>query len=137
MQVKVLSYFSPNLKIFNKLFGRLGEHSLSKPGFLAKIVLNLSKHFFHAYAVLWLLKPRRASSMKDVLKLFYIDFLMVDEKDVEVVKLSDNELVTRCRNPCPILKLSQRLRVDTRVSCKIVSEPVCNYVLRKLNRFPS
>ncbi|QOR94498.1 hypothetical protein IMZ38_00660 [Thermosphaera chiliense] len=100
---------------------------------LARIVLNLARNVFQAYAVLWLLKPRKASSMSDVFKLFYLDFLVLDEKHVEIVKLSDNELVTRCRNPCPILELSQRLRVDTRVSCRIVSEPVCKYVLNKLN----
>jgi len=100
---------------------------------LARIVLNLARNVFQAYAVLWLLRPRKASSMSDVLKLFYLNFLMLDEKHVEIVRLSDNELVTRCRNPCPILELSQRLRVDTRVSCRIVSEPVCKYVLKKLN----
>ncbi len=71
--------------------------------------------------------------MRDVLNLFYFGFLGLDEGDVEVVRLNDGELVTRCRNPCPILKLSHMLRVDTRVACKTVSQPVCEYVLHKLN----
>jgi hypothetical protein len=71
--------------------------------------------------------------MREVLDLFYLDFLRLKESDVEVVKLDENELITRCRNPCPILKLSLMLNVDTRVSCRIISEPVCKYVLRRLN----
>jgi hypothetical protein len=71
--------------------------------------------------------------MRDVLNLFYFDFLGLNEGDVEVVRLCDRELVTRCRNPCPILKLSLILKIDTRISCKIVSQPVCEYVLHKLN----
>jgi hypothetical protein len=101
--------------------------------FLRMTVLAFAKLLFYFYGWLWTVKPRRAGSMKDVLDLFYFDFLGLREEDVEVVKLDDFELITRCRNPCPILKLSLMLKVDTRVACKIVSEPVCKYVLNKLN----
>ncbi|MGB9806697.1 MAG: hypothetical protein ACPLRT_08085, partial [Thermoproteota archaeon] len=100
---------------------------------LKKICLNVAEAIFYFYGWLWTLRPRKAKSMKDVLDLFYLDFLRVNRKDIEVVKLDDRELITRCKNPCPILKLSILLNVDTKVACRVVSEPVCKYVLRKLN----
>jgi hypothetical protein len=97
------------------------------------VVLAVAKFLFYLYGWLWMLRPRRAESMKAVLNLFYLGFLGLDKGDVEIVKLDDVELVTRCRNPCPILKLSLLLKIDTKVACKKVSQPVCEYVLRKLN----
>jgi hypothetical protein len=98
-----------------------------------RFVLAFSEVIFYTYALIWTIKPRKANSMKEVLDLFYLDFLRLNKSDVEVVKLDENELITRCRNPCPILKLSLMLDVDTKISCRIISEPVCKYVLRKLN----
>jgi hypothetical protein len=100
---------------------------------LKRFVLAFSEAIFYIYALIWTIKPRKANSMKEVLDLFYLDFLRLNKSDVEVVKLDENELITRCRNPCPILKLSLILNVDTKISCRIVSEPVCKYVLHKLN----
>ena len=100
---------------------------------LKRFVLAFSEAIFYIYALIWTIKPRKANSMKEVLDLFYLDFLRLNKSDVEVVKIDENELITRCRNPCPILKLSLILNVDTRISCRIVSEPVCKYVLHKLN----
>ena len=40
-----------------------------------------------------MLKPKRVESMRDVLALFYLGFLGLDEGDVEVVKLDDFEVV--------------------------------------------
>ena len=71
--------------------------------------------------------------MIDILDLFYLDFLRLGKREVEVIKLDEHELVTRCRNRCPILELSLRLDVDTKLACRVISEPVCRYVLRKLN----
>jgi hypothetical protein len=100
---------------------------------LKRFVLAFSEAIFYIYALIWTIKPRKANSMKEVLDLFYLDFLRLNKSDVEVVKIDENELITRCRNPCPILKLSLILNVDTKISCRIVSEPVCKYVLHKLN----
>ena len=97
------------------------------------VVLDTAKFLFYLYGWLWMIKPRRAESMRDVLDLFYFGFLGLDKGDVEVVELDDFKLITRCRNPCPILRLSLILKIDARVACKIVPEPVCRYVLRKLN----
>lgn len=71
--------------------------------------------------------------MKDVFELFYIDFLMLKREQVEVIKLTDKELVTVSRNPCPILRLTLMLGMDTRYTCRLVSETVCRYVVRKID----
>ncbi|MFZ8783434.1 MAG: hypothetical protein ACO2OR_05570 [Desulfurococcaceae archaeon] len=42
-------------------------------------------------------------------------------------------LVAVSVNPCLILKLSLLLRVDTRYSCRLISETVCRMVLKCLN----
>ncbi|MEM3066947.1 MAG: hypothetical protein QXI81_06415, partial [Nitrososphaerota archaeon] len=91
------------------------------------------KIVFFVYGFMWTLKRRSAESMRNVYELFYLDFLRLHERDVEVVRLDDDVLVTRCKNPCPILNLSLLLNVDTKISCKMISEPVCKHVLRKLN----
>ncbi|MEM3579530.1 MAG: hypothetical protein QXL54_04850 [Candidatus Bathyarchaeia archaeon] len=39
-----------------------------------------------------------------------------------------------CRNPCPILWLALRLNLDTKKVCREVSEPVCRYVLRRMDK---
>jgi hypothetical protein len=49
------------------------------------------------------------------------------------VELTSRELVAVSVNPCPILKFSLLLRVDTRYSCRLVSETVCRRVLKCLN----
>lgn len=101
--------------------------------FIKRIILEFSKVVFYIYASLWLIKPRRVKSIEDIYRLFYIDFLKLDPKDVEIVEMNRYRLVTRCRNKCPILALAQNLGLDTRYVCRIVSEPVCRYVLRRLD----
>ena len=92
-----------------------------------------AKYLFYFYARLWCLRHRKVETTVDILNLFYLDFLRLDKRDVEVIKLDEHELVTRCRNRCPILELSLKLKVDTKLACRIISEPVCRYVLHKLN----
>ncbi|MCX8175961.1 MAG: hypothetical protein N3E48_01865 [Candidatus Bathyarchaeota archaeon] len=100
---------------------------------MKKLLLLVARAVFYVYGFLWLLKPKKVSSLEDVLKLFYINFLRVKITDVEVVKIDKNELITRCKNPCPILTLTLYLKLDTKYACKVVSEPVCRYVLKRLN----
>ncbi|MEM2200945.1 MAG: hypothetical protein QW162_03615 [Ignisphaera sp.] len=100
---------------------------------LKHIPLFLALSIFYLYGFLWTVKPRRIKDMKDLLKVFYYDFLKLDEEDVEVVKIGDAELITISRNPCPILKLTQKLNMDTKYTCKLVSETVCKYVLKRIN----
>ncbi|MEM3849293.1 MAG: hypothetical protein QXS42_05985 [Zestosphaera sp.] len=73
------------------------------------------------------------SSAEDVLELFYYGFLRLRRGDVEVVKLDKRELVTVSRNPCPVLKLTLLLGMDTRYTCRLVSETVCRYVLKRMD----
>lgn len=98
-----------------------------------KAMLLFGLFVFYVYGFLWTLKPRRVGTMGDLLNSFYYGFLRLKKEHVEVVKITNNELVTISRNPCPILKLTLFLGLDTRYTCKLVSEPVCKYVLKRMN----
>jgi len=102
-------------------------------GALSKVAIYLALAVFYAYGLLWTLRPRRVGAAGEVLEVFYYGFLRLRREDVEVVRVSDRELVTISRNPCPILKLALTLGMDTRYVCRVVSETVCRYVLRRLN----
>lgn len=111
------------------------SRSRHKPGLAALIAVLLAKTVFYAYALLWL-AARRATKVRDlgeVVSVFYLDFLRLRRAHVKVVRLSKCEAVVRCSNPCPILDLSLRLSLDTRFVCRIVSEPVCRFVLARLD----
>jgi hypothetical protein len=100
---------------------------------LKHIPLILGLLVFYLYAHVWLLRSRRVVTMRDLYEVFYIDFLALEPKDVEIVKLTDKELVTMSRNPCPILKLATMLRMDTKYVCKFISEKVCKHVLKHID----
>lgn len=112
---------------------RRAEYPSRRPGLADRLVISLAKELFFTYARLWLLKKRRAGSLERLVDVFYIEFLRLNRSHIEIVKLEKCELITRCRNPCPILSLSLKLSLDTRYVCRVVSEPVCRYVLEKLN----
>jgi hypothetical protein len=97
------------------------------------IPLTLSLFVFYLYGFLWTLKPRKIETMRDVFEPFYIDFLLLKREQVEVVKLTDTELVTVSRNPCPILRLTLMLGMVIKHTCRLVSETVCRYVLRRMD----
>lgn len=97
------------------------------------LLILVARTIFYLKGFTWLLKRKRAYSMQEVLKLFYMDFLQIDKKYIEVLKLTDDELITRCNNPCSILDLALRFKLDTKYFCKEVSEPVCKFVLNRLN----
>ncbi len=109
---------------------RIGNRLIN---WLKKILVLLSLITFYTYGLLWSIKPRKAENMEDILKLFYYGFLRLRKEDVEVVKLTDNELITISRNPCPILNLTLKLNLDTKYTCKLISETVCKYVLKQVN----
>jgi len=102
-------------------------------GALGRLAVYLALAVFYVYGLLWTLRPRRVRTAGEVLGVFYYGFLRLRREDVEVVRVSDRELVTISRNPCPILKLALTLGMDTRYVCKVISETVCRYVLRRLN----
>jgi len=107
----------------------------SKPSILVELILYIGLVLFYVYGLAWyLLRRNSVRSTEDVLKVFYYDFLRLRREHVIVEKLTSSELVTVSINPCPILKLSLLLRVDTRYSCKLISETVCRRVLKCLNQ---
>lgn len=74
---------------------------------LKHIVLFIALSIFYLYGTIWLLKRPHTNSIEEVYRVFYIDFLRLRPEHVEIVKLTDRELVTISRNPCPILNLSR------------------------------
>lgn len=99
-----------------------------------KLILYTSLAVFYVYSVFWCITRRNSvKSTRDVLRIFYYDFLRLRREHILIEKLTRRELIVISVNPCPILKLSQLLRVDTRYSCKLVSETVCKMVLKCLN----
>ncbi|MCC6012780.1 MAG: hypothetical protein LM593_00155 [Candidatus Verstraetearchaeota archaeon] len=98
-----------------------------------KIIIFLAKSIFFIYGFLWTIKPRKYNSIKDIINDFYINFLRIDKKYIHIIKINEKEAIVRCDNPCPILKLSMILNLDTKFVCKYISEPVCNYVLKRMN----
>jgi len=73
-------------------------------------------------------------TMEDIYKLFYLDFLKVPVEDFLIIEMTDERLVTRCKNRCPILDFSRMMNIDTKKSCKFVSEGPCKFFLRKLDK---
>lgn len=98
------------------------------------IIISLVKYIFYLKAIVWILtRKKKIDDMREILIYFYYDFLNIDKKDIEIKKLTNNELVTEARNPCPILSIALRLNIDTKIICKKASEPVCKFFLRQLN----
>ncbi|MEM0453429.1 MAG: hypothetical protein QXO98_02060 [Sulfolobales archaeon] len=100
---------------------------------IKKLPLLMGLLIFYIYGVLWTLKPRKIVDMNDLLSQFYYGFLRLKKEDVEIVKLTNKELITISKNPCPILKLTLLLGMDTRYTCRFISETVCRYVLKRIN----
>lgn len=103
-------------------------------GIFVKLLMLVMKTIFYLDAFIWTIPKRKISSMEDILRLFYFDFLRLRTEELEVVKLTDRELITRARNFCPILWISLKLGLDTKIVCRYVSEPVCKFALSKLNK---
>ncbi len=100
--------------------------------------LRIFEIAFYIFAFKWHLKNKRKIpnkiSSRDILQLFYFDFLKIPKKDCETIEITNNKLITRCKNKCPVLDLSLNLNIDTRKSCRQISEGPCKYFLRKLDR---
>jgi len=106
----------------------------SNPGLFKKIILYTGLAVFYTYGVFWcIVKKNSVKNTSDVLRVFYYGFLRLRREHVIVEKLTSKELVVVSVNPCPILKLSLLLGIDTRYSCKLISETVCKRVLKCFN----
>jgi hypothetical protein len=100
---------------------------------MKKIILFMARSIFYIYGFLWTIIPKRYDSIEEIINDFYINFLRIDKKYVHILKINKREAIVRCDNPCPILKLSMILKLDTKSVCKYISEPVCEYVLKRMN----
>jgi len=93
----------------------------------------MARSIFYIYGFLWTIIPKRYDSIEEIINDFYINFLRIDKKYVHILKINKREAIIRCDNPCPILKLSMILKLDTKFVCRYISEPVCEYVLKRMN----
>ena len=91
---------------------------------------------FYIAAIIWHIKnkvPKKITT-KDILVLFYYNFLNVPKEDCIIIKITDDELITRCKNNCPILNFSLNFNIDTKQSCKKISEGPCKFFLKRLDK---
>ena len=113
----------------------IGKVLNPKPSVFVKLILYIGLVVLYVYGLAWCLpRGNGVRSTEDVLRVLYYDFLRLRREHVIVEKLTSSELVTVSINPCPILRLSLLLGVDTRYSCKLISETVCRRVLKCLNQ---
>lgn len=110
----------------------------SKNKTILKILYFLKFYEFRFYLLVHRWHQRNKKPMnittKDIYELFYLDFLKVPSDDCEIIEMSEKKLITRCKNKCPILELSLYLNIDTKKSCKKISEGPCKYFLKKLDK---
>ena len=99
--------------------------------------LKFLGYLFQKHAGWWARKNKdkylNKPLMGRVLQLFYIDYLRVSKEKCEVTEISQNKLITRCTNTCPIYGLARFLRLDTKYVCKLVSEPACKAFLKNFD----
>jgi len=74
------------------------------------------------------LKIIKGSDVEKAYKLFYLEYLNVKEKEIEIVEKSEKRIVLRSYNFCPVLEACKKLNLDTRIICKK------NY-MKNLHRF--
>jgi len=91
---------------------------------------------FYLHAIKWLIShevPKNPNA-RDIYDLFYLGFLSMDEQYIEIVELTDDKLVTRCTNPCPILEIAEDINISTREVCLKTSERGCKFYLRLVSK---
>lgn len=120
--------------IFFLIFFRKVDLSVKK---LIKLFL-LFLYKINFFTFLFYLKAffffKKAKTTKEIYEKFYLDFLGIKKEECKIVKITRKELRTRCYNKCPILQLAIYIEKDTREVCKKISEPVCIFVLKKMNK---
>lgn len=104
---------------------------------IVQVLYNIGffEFIFYSYAIFWLATHKKPEKInpKPVLYAF-LKFLRVQKKDCQIVKLTKNQAIIRWKNKCPVLDLSKYMEMDTKKSCKKISEPVCRFFLKQLNK---
>ncbi len=101
--------------------------------FLYKI--GFFEFIFCSYAIFWLATHKRPKNITPKTSLCaFLKFLRVQKKDCQIVKITNNQIIFRWKNKCPVLDISQCLGIDTKKSCKRISEPVCRFFLEHLSK---
>jgi hypothetical protein len=110
-----------------------------KPNVTLQLLQYRSRYFelrFYIHALKWLITndvPKDVSP-HDVYRLFYLGFLNMDERYIDIVEITDDRLVTRSTNPCPILKIAEEIGVSTNEICLKTSERGCKFFLRGISK---
>ena len=60
----------------------------------------------------------KGTPVEQAYRIFYLDYLKINPNDVKIIEKSKNKIITRWRNPCPVLKACKILGLDTRKICK-------------------
>jgi len=90
---------------------------------------------FYCNAILWLATHKKPKQITPKITLnVFLKFLRVQKKDCQIVKVTKNQIIFRWKNKCPVLDISNYLKIDTKQSCKKISEPVCRFFLEHLSK---
>ncbi len=66
-------------------------------------------------------------------QIFYLEYLGLDAEEVPIVERSENRLVIRSYNFCPVHHACARIGLDTRNVCRAVYEGPVNDLLRQIH----
>jgi hypothetical protein len=101
--------------------------------FLYKI--GFFEFVFYGHAIVWLATHKKPKQINPKLALnIFLKFLRVQKKDCQIVELTKNQIIFRWKNKCPVLDISKYLKIDTKKSCKKISEPVCRFFLNNISK---
>jgi len=79
------------------------------------------------------LKNMKGSDVEKAYKLFYLEYLNIKEKDIEIVEKSERKIILRSYNFCPVLEACKKLNLDTRIICKKLYERPTQIFIQQIN----
>lgn len=79
------------------------------------------------------LKIIKGNDVEKAYKLFYLEYLNVKEKEIEIVEKSEKRIVLRSYNFCPVLEACKKLNLDTRIICKKLYEKPTQVFIQQIN----
>ena len=94
------------------------------------------KASFYTKAFLWHLFRGRVKikTIDDVFKYFYSDFLKIPAADITIIEKTKSTITVAVNQNCPILNMASMMGKDTREVCLRLSNPPCEYFIRKLGK---